>query len=174
MKTFGGEVLFLDRTDINTDDILPARYLSEISKEALRERLFEDLQINGFSPWKNISNKKVIISRQNFGCGSSREQAVYALEVNGIGAVIAPSFARIFRQNMFNCGMLAIELSESAIKGLFEKYQDKGAHLTVDLQNKKLILKARENKDIIPFSLSSFDEKLVKCGGWLEYAQERY
>src|SRR5512136_528050 len=119
MKTFGGPVLFLDRSDINTDEIIPAKYLTEVEKEALRPYLLEDLKLDGFDaagPWRGKA--RVIVTRANFGCGSSREHAPWALEVNGITCVIAESYARIFRQNMFNCGMLAIELPKETISGI--------------------------------------------------------
>ena len=120
MKRFGGSVLFLDRSDINTDEIIPAKYLTEIKKEALKPYLLEDLKLEGFSP-KSLATAayRVVVTRGNFGCGSSREHAPWALEVNDIMVVIASSYARIFRQNMFNCGMLAIELSETEITGIF-------------------------------------------------------
>ena len=115
MKQFGGDVLFLDRSDINTDEIIPAKYLTENTKEALKPYLLEDLKLEGFDNKSDIQGKKVIITKENFGCGSSREHAPWALEVNGIHTVIAENFARIFRQNMFNCGMLAIELDKKSI-----------------------------------------------------------
>ena len=101
MKQFGGAVLFLDRSDINTDEIIPAKYLTEISKQALKPYLLEDLKLEGFNPKTDVAGNKVIITRENFGCGSSREHAPWALEVNGIYVVVATNFARIFRQNMF-------------------------------------------------------------------------
>ena len=72
MKNFNGTVLFLDRDDINTDEIIPARYLTEISKDVLKPYLFEDFNLDGFNPQRDLSGKNVIISRANFGCGSSR------------------------------------------------------------------------------------------------------
>jgi len=101
MKSYTGEVLFLDRSDINTDEIIPARYLTEVTKESLKPHLLEDLEIKGFNPQQDIKDKKIIVTRSNFGCGSSREHAPWAIEVNGINLVIAECFARIFRQNMF-------------------------------------------------------------------------
>ncbi|MGD2187906.1 MAG: 3-isopropylmalate dehydratase small subunit, partial [Desulfobacterales bacterium] len=118
MKNFSGAVLFLDRADINTDEIIAAKYLTESSKEALGTHLFEDIKLDGFDINHDIASKNVIVSRANFGCGSSREHAPWALEANGIHLVLAESFARIFRQNMFNCGMLAIELPASVIEHL--------------------------------------------------------
>ena len=102
MKTFGGPVLFLDRSDINTDEIIPAKYLTEITKEDLKPYLLEDLKLPGFdSKGDKTKASRVIVSRANFGCGSSREHAPWVFEVNAITTVIAESFARIFRQNMF-------------------------------------------------------------------------
>ncbi|MGD9687688.1 MAG: 3-isopropylmalate dehydratase small subunit 2, partial [Desulfobacter sp.] len=120
MKDFEGNMLCLDRADINTDEIIPARYLTESSKSALKPHLLEDLILDGFNPQTDLKDIRVILSRGNFGCGSSREHAPWALEANGINVVIAPSFARIFRQNMFNCGMMAIELPEDKVQALFE------------------------------------------------------
>ncbi|MBT7262176.1 MAG: 3-isopropylmalate dehydratase small subunit, partial [Desulfobacula sp.] len=122
MKEFKGNILFLDRSDINTDEIIPAKYLTEIEKTALKQHLFEDLKLDGFNPGMDVNKKAVIVTRENFGCGSSREHAPWALEVNNINVVIAQSFARIFRQNMFNCGMLAIELSEDKINHIFKEF----------------------------------------------------
>src|SRR5512136_954104 len=120
MKQFGGKVLFLDRSDINTDEIIPAKYLTEISKEALKPHMLEDLNLEGFtSTSSSVRESKVIVTRANFGCGSSREHAPWVFEVNDITAVVAESFARIFRQNMFNCGMAAIELPKEQIDRLF-------------------------------------------------------
>ena len=122
MKNFGGRVLFLDRADINTDEIIPAKYLTEIAREALKPYLLESLRLDGFDPQRDIPGKQVVISRANFGCGSSREHAPWALEVNSIRLVIAESFARIFRQNMFNCGLLVVELPRDTIARLFTDY----------------------------------------------------
>ena len=125
MKNFSGKVLFLDRSDINTDEIIPAKYLTENSKQALRPYLLEDIRLEGFNARSDIEGKNVIITRANFGCGSSREHAPWALEVNNIHLVIAESFARIFRQNMFNCGMMAVELPARTIDGIFKEFATK-------------------------------------------------
>ena len=109
MKSFKGKALFLDRSDINTDEIIPAKYLTEITKEALRPYLLEDLKLEGFDPRRDISGKSIIVARSNFGCGSSREHAPWALEVNGINMVIAPDFARIFRQNIRKLKLISLQ-----------------------------------------------------------------
>ncbi len=178
MKTFGGPAVFLDRNDINTDEIIPAKYLTEISKMALKPHLLEDLLLDG-SPFDNqsseIKNASIVVARANFGCGSSREHAVWAFEVNNINVVIAGSFARIFRQNMFNCGILAIELDEIQLSELFNMQGN--ITINVDLENGRLEASSDDPQQkgiICSFSLNSFDKELVAAGGWLAYADLNY
>ena len=173
MKKFSGKVLFLDRSDINTDEIIPAKYLTEITKEALKPYLLEDLSLPGFHR-DDINDKAVIVTRANFGCGSSREHAPWALEVNGINVVIAESFARIFRQNMYNCGMFAIELPKDKIDYLFKNYADKDTSITIDLDNDKIIVTSSDKSEAIDFKIGDFDKTLVKEGGWVGYADKNY
>jgi 3-isopropylmalate/(R)-2-methylmalate dehydratase small subunit len=173
MKEFGGKVLFLDRSDINTDEIIPAKYLTEISKEALKPHMLEDLKIAGFDPGSpEAAEARVIVTRANFGCGSSREHAPWVFEVNDITVVIASSFARIFRQNMFNCGMLAIELPEETLEKLF-RHRD-GANITIDFRGNKLIIESGKGKEPFDYSLSGFDKALVEAGGWVDFADAKY
>jgi len=174
MKTFKGSVLFLDRSDINTDEIIPARYLTEATKEALQPYLLEDLKLEGFDPQRDIAGKSIVMTRSNFGCGSSREHAPWALEMNGINVVIAESFARIFRQNMFNCGMLAIELPADTIHQLFQVFSSRQTIMETDLERMVLIFSGNGIKDEIPFAISDFDRALVEAGGWVEYADSHY
>ncbi|KMQ51745.1 3-isopropylmalate dehydratase small subunit [Chitinispirillum alkaliphilum] len=175
MKKFGGEVLFLDRSDINTDEIIPAKYLTEVKKEALAPYLLEDLNLEGFDPagkWRGKA--RVVVTRDNFGCGSSREHAPWALEVNDITCVIASSYARIFRQNVFNCGMMAIELPQEEIEKIFTLADSEQVTCEIDLDNKKLLFSSADKKIESPFALSGFDEALVKAGGWVEFADAKY
>lgn len=174
MKTFNGKVLFLDRADINTDEIIPAKYLTENTKEALKPFLLEDLSLPGFDHKRDIAGHSVIITRSNFGCGSSREHAPWALETNGINLVIGTSFARIFRQNMYNCGMIAIELAPEVIDRLFRDYSGKDAELETDLSRGIFTIKANGKSEEIPFELSGFDRSLVESGGWVDFADKRY
>jgi len=173
MKKFNGKVLFLDRSDINTDEIIPAKYLTEITKEALKPYLLEDLVLTGFSR-EDTQGKAVIVTRENFGCGSSREHAPWALEVNGINVVIAESFARIFRQNMYNCGMFAIELPKETIESLFEKYAGKEVSMEIDVDGNKIIINVDGKSETIDFKVGAFDQTLVKEGGWVGYADRNY
>ena len=174
MKTFSGNVLFLDKNDINTDELIPARYLTEITKEALKPYLLEDLSLSGFNTEEDIKDKAVLVTKANFGCGSSREHAPWALEVNGINVVIAESFARIFRQNMYNCGMVAIELPKDKIEYLFENYAGKDTSITIDLDNDKIIVTSSDQSEEIDFKVGEFDKTLVKEGGWVGYANINY
>jgi 3-isopropylmalate/(R)-2-methylmalate dehydratase small subunit len=174
MKSFSGKVLFLDRSDINTDEIIPAKYLTEITKEALKPYLLEDLKIEGFDPARDIRDKAVVITRANFGCGSSREHAPWALEVNGINLVIAENFARIFRQNMYNCGMMAVELPAHVLDRLFAGYAGKDTRVEVNLEKNRFLISAGSERDEIPFEISEFDRALIEAGGWLGYADKRY
>lgn len=174
MKKFSGKVLFLDRSDINTDEIIPAKYLTEITKEALKPFLLEDLVLPGFNNKEDINEKAVIVTRENFGCGSSREHAPWALEVNGINVVIAENFARIFRQNMYNCGMFAIQLPKEKIDYLFDTYSDKDTTITIDIDRSKIIVTAQDKSDEIDFAIGEFDKTLVKEGGWVGYADKNY
>jgi 3-isopropylmalate/(R)-2-methylmalate dehydratase small subunit len=174
MKSFSGKVLFLDRSDINTDEIIPARYLTEITKAALKPFLLEDLSLEGFDVNKDLEGKAVIVTRENFGCGSSREHAPWALEVNGINVVIAENFARIFRQNMYNCGMFAIELSKEKIDYLFETYSGEATSITIDIENDKIKITTANKYEEIDFKVGEFDKTLVKEGGWVGYADKNY
>jgi len=173
MREFGGSALFLDRSDINTDEIIPAKYLTENTKMALQPHILEDLKLGGFSPsFVQEKGVNVLITRANFGCGSSREHAVWVLDVNDINMVIAESFARIFRQNMFNNGMLAVELSREAIHEMFQLGDD--LRITVDLEKDKLVAKSPTESKEFSFSLNPFDKELVLAGGWLPYADSKY
>ncbi len=174
MKNFSGRVLFLDRDDINTDEIIPARYLTEITKGVLKPHLLEDLSLNEFDPQVAIADTSAIVTRSNFGCGSSREHAPWALEVNGIHLVVAESFARIFRQNMFNCGMLVVTLPKDTIDMLFTEFSGLDTYVETDLENQELTFRSDDCHDRILFELSGFDRELVEAGGWVDYADSHY
>ena len=176
MKKFGGPVLFLDRSDINTDEIIPAKYLTEVEKDALKPYMLEDLKLDGFDPKSDtVKNARVVVTRANFGCGSSREHAPWAFEVNHITVVIAESYARIFRQNMFNGGMLALELPANKIEAIFALKEFGGLSAAIDINTKTVTLSV-DGKVLHTesFALTEFDEALVRAGGWVEFADSRY
>ena len=174
MKNFGGKALLLDRNDINTDEIIPAKYLTEITKMGLQPHLLEDLKLGGFDPASVCrQGYRVIVTRANFGCGSSREHAVWVLEVNDITMVVAESFARIFRQNMFNNGLLAVELPAADIDAIFALGPD--VEIQADLAGNRLTATAAGGEQrSFAFRLNEFDRALVLAGGWLAYADQRY
>jgi 3-isopropylmalate/(R)-2-methylmalate dehydratase small subunit len=190
MKQFGGPVLFLDRNDINTDEIIPAKYLTENSKEDLKPYLLEDLRLPGFDPKRDSAGIGAIVSRANFGCGSSREHAPWVFEVNGINIVIAESFARIFRQNMYNCGMIAAELPRETLEEIFREFsrefsqefsqefsrESPGSPVTVTVDTEKgtLTFTSGGKEKTVPFTLQGFEKALVEAGGWVEYAASHY
>lgn len=174
-KKFGGSAIFLDRSDINTDEIIPAKYLTEVTKEALTPYILEDLKLDGFDPkGEKLKNATVVVSRENFGCGSSREHAPWVFEVNDVHTVIAESYARIFRQNMFNGGMLAIELPKADIDQLMAMQQQGDVVVSVDLDGQSVTAKAGSEEKQFSFEISQFDKALVEAGGWVEFADERY
>jgi len=174
-KTFGGSAIFLDRSDINTDEIIPAKYLTEVTKEALKPHILEDLLLEGFDPkGEKLKKARVIVTLENFGCGSSREHAPWVLEVNDVHTVIAQSYARIFRQNMFNCGMLAIELPHDQIEKLFALNRDGEVEVEIDVESQTVTARTKGRQEIFSFEISPFDKALVKAGGWVEYADARY
>ena len=174
-KKFGGSAIFLDRSDINTDEIIPAKYLTEVTKEALTPYILEDLKLEGFDPkGEKLKNATVVVSRENFGCGSSREHAPWVFEVNDVHTVIAESYARIFRQNMFNGGMLAIELPKADIDQLIALQQQGDVVIGIDLEGQSMTAKAGGEEKQFNFEISPFDKALIDAGGWVEFADARY
>ena len=174
MKNLSGKILFLDRSDINTDEIIPAKYLTEATKQALTPYCLEDLLLDGFDPKKDIEGKSVIVTRSNFGCGSSREHAPWVLECNGINLVIAENFARIFRQNMFNCGMVAASLSADQINDIFKTFAGTEAECVTDIDAMTFTISNGTESKVYKFELGDFDLALVRAGGWLEFADAKY
>ena len=174
MKNLQGKVLFLDRSDINTDEIIPAKYLTESTKVALKPYCLEDLSLPGFDPKRDVADKCAIVTRANFGCGSSREHAPWVLEYNDINLVIAENFARIFRQNMYNCGMLAIELSAAELEEIFSTFAGAEAAVETDIDNGKLRISGSGQTKEYSFKIGEFDLALVKAGGWVAYADSKY
>jgi len=169
-----GKVYFLNRPNIDTDQIISAKYLDVVSISGLGEHLFEDLDLPGFNPEDPVFKEaSVLVTRDNFGCGSSREHAVWALEDNGFQVVIAPSFARIFRQNMFNRALLAIELPEHTIQSIFE---GKWQRCEVDL-TKMEVRFAQPDAPFGPaydFQLTDFDKNLVLQDGLVGFVARSY
>ena len=142
---------------INTDEIIPARYLNMDKEEELAKHAMEDLDKNFI---KKVKKGDFIIAGENFGCGSSREHAVWALRGSGVKAVIADSFARIFFRNCINNGFYAIEC-----KGLSKKIKN-GEELEIDIE-KGLIKSNNKEFKFTPFP--KFAINIIMAGGLLNY-----
>jgi 3-isopropylmalate/(R)-2-methylmalate dehydratase small subunit len=132
MKPFtihAGKVVALDRANVDTDQIIPKQFLKRIERTGFGEFLFWDwARLDDGSPNPDFELNKpaakgatVLLARRNFGSGSSREHAPWALEDYGFRVVIAPSFADIFYNNCFKNGMLPIRLSEEQVEDLFQR-----------------------------------------------------
>ncbi|MCW8854602.1 MAG: 3-isopropylmalate dehydratase small subunit [Gammaproteobacteria bacterium] len=152
-----GIVAPLDRPNVDTDAIIPKQYLKSIKRSGFGPNAFDDWRyldpgepgmdntarrvndafILNQSPYDQSS---ILLARENFGCGSSREHAVWALTDFGFRAVIAPSFADIFFNNSFKNGLLPIVLDADVVDELFKAVENKKAYqLTIDLQEQKII-----------------------------------
>ncbi|MEG1980333.1 MAG: hypothetical protein RR060_06375, partial [Victivallaceae bacterium] len=109
-----------------------------------------------------------------FGCGSSREHAPWVLECNNINLVIAENFARIFRQNMFNCGMMAVALSSEQIEDIFSTFAGSDAECKTDFEKHIFTISNGKCSKEYKFEIGSFDRELVMAGGWVDYADAKY
>jgi len=117
-------VFYLDKANVDTDQIIPAKYLNETDKGKFAVHCLEDAGLTE-EDFVLLRKACILVSRENFGCGSSREHAVWALEGIGIKCIIAPSFARIFYNNMFNNGLLCVELDNEIINQIFKEKPEK-------------------------------------------------
>jgi 3-isopropylmalate/(R)-2-methylmalate dehydratase small subunit len=142
--THTGLVAPMDRSDVDTDQIIPKQFLKRIERTGFGQFLFFDWRFtdDGSEDPEFELNRPdyrgatVLLARRNFGCGSSREHAPWALADYGFRVLIAPSFADIFYNNCFKNGMLPIRLDETAVETLFQRVeQHPGYQLTVNLEN---------------------------------------
>ncbi|WP_404449738.1 3-isopropylmalate dehydratase small subunit [Sutcliffiella horikoshii] len=137
-----GKVIPLDKANVDTDQIIPKQFLKRIERTGFGQFLFYDWRFEA-SGEKNESfimndpkfeGASILLARKNFGCGSSREHAPWALKDYGIKVVIAPSFADIFYNNCFKNGILPVVLKEAEVEELFEKASGEVLELEVDLE----------------------------------------
>jgi len=154
MKAFQveqGVVAPLDRANVDTDMIIPKQFLKSIRRSGFGPNLFDELRyLDKGEPGQDCSSRplnkdfvlnqprytraSILLARKNFGCGSSREHAPWALDDYGFRAVIAPSFADIFFNNCFNNGLLPVVLDEAVVDDLFNRVAaNEGYQLTIDL-----------------------------------------
>ena len=156
-----GRIAILDRTDVDTDQIIPKQFLKRIERTGYGEFLFNDWRYDengaerpGFELNRpEFGGASILLTGRNFGCGSSREHAAWALSDYGFRVVIAPSFGDIFRTNAGKNGMVVIALPDEEVKRLMEGVDlDRGSELTVDLE--RCVVVGPEGREI-PFT---FDE----------------
>lgn len=166
-----GKVFLLDRSNVDTDQIIPACYLDCVSIQGLGNHLFEGMP-DFYREDKWFKECQVLVVRDNFGMGSSREHAVWALESHGFRAVIASSFARIFRQNAFNRGLLAVELTPYMIDRIL-RTGFSVADIDVEAGTADFSVPAIESLSA-QFRLSEFDLALMKHGGLVGFVAEHY
>nr|WP_300308197.1 3-isopropylmalate dehydratase small subunit [Halomonas sp.] len=174
MKKFerlDGIVAPLDRANVDTDLIIPKQFLKSIKRTGFGVNLFDELRyLDEGQPGQDCSKRpinpdfvlnqpryqgaSVLLARRNFGCGSSREHAPWALEDFGFRVVIAPSFADIFYNNAFKNGILLITLDEGQVDRLFGEVADnEGYRLDVDLENQRITTPSGE---ILEFDVDPF------------------
>jgi 3-isopropylmalate/(R)-2-methylmalate dehydratase small subunit len=162
-----GVVASIDRDNIDTDQIIPTEYLKSIKKYGFEDYLFDGwrylddgkLGISKDERKQNpdfILNKEpfnkasILLTRDNFGCGSSREHAVWALRDFGIKTVIASSFGDIFYNNCFKNGVLPIKLNKDQIDNLFKSLKDVSGELSISLDSKKI---SQNDKELYAFDV---------------------
>jgi 3-isopropylmalate/(R)-2-methylmalate dehydratase small subunit len=165
-----GIVAPIDRANVDTDAIIPKQFLKRIERSGFGQFLFHDWRFlnNGelnpdFELNKNrYHSASILIARQNFGCGSSREHAPWSLLDYGFQVVISSSFADIFYNNCFKNGILPVTLDEQTVEELFQRtYENDGYQLTVDLEEQ--LIKDGEGLEV-SFEVDSFRKYLLLNG----------
>ena len=158
-----GRAHVYNRAHINTDEIIPARYLNVHAESELAKHAMEDIDPEFV---KNVKPGDFVIAGDDFGCGSSREHAVWALRGAGVAAVIADNYARIFFRNAINNGFPAVECAGIATK------VKTGDELEIDLTGGRIKnLTRNEVYEFVP--MAEFAVDIMKAGGLLEYIKEK-
>lgn len=190
--TMTGIAAPLDRANVDTDMIIPKQFLKSIKRSGFGPNLFDELRyLDEGQPDQDCSGRplneefvlnkprykgtSVLLARENFGCGSSREHAPWALEDFGIRAVIAPSFAEIFFNNCFKNGLLPIVLSDEQVDQLFKEVEAaEGYELTIDLESQKVITPSGAELafDVDDFRKHCLINGLDDIGLTLQYADD--
>ncbi len=175
----------LDRVNIDTDAIIPKQFLRKIERTGFGKHLFHEWRFTDYEGTKENSdfvlnqpayrNATVLLTRDNFGCGSSREHAPWALSDYGFRAIIAPSFADIFYNNCVKNGILLVELKSEDVETLFKEVLAKpGSTITADLE--KQVVVAPQGKQF-SFTINSFAKTCLLKGldqiGWTEQFDEK-
>ena len=158
---FKGEV-WKYGNNVNTDEIIPARYLNTSDAKELAEHCMEDIDAS-FA--KGVKDDDIIVAKENFGCGSSREHAPISIKASGVSCVIANSFARIFYRNAINIGLPILECKEAV------KDADKGDILEVDL-SEGTISNLTKNKSYKSTPFPEFIQNLISAGGLMKWVSK--
>ena len=179
-RTHKGRVVPIDRENVDTDAIIPKQFLKSIKKSGFGPNLFDAWRyLDPGLPGQDASSRKinpdfvlnqsryqgasVLLARRNFGCGSSREHAPWAIEQYGFRALIAPSFADIFFNNCFKNGLLPIQLSEHEVGQLFDEVAAfVGYELTIDLERQVIV---KPDATTLGFDVQPF-RKFCLLGGY--------
>ena len=174
--TFSSRTIQIDMKDIDTDIIIPAAYLKVTTKEGLGENVFHNLRKdNPHFPMdrKEFKNARIVVAGPNFGCGSSREHAPWALKDAGIDVVISSEFADIFKGNAEKNGILLVKLDEEIVNTLLHP-ENELSEITVNLEEQKIIdLNGTEYSfDISSFSKKRFLKNMSDLDYLLEYAPD--
>jgi 3-isopropylmalate/(R)-2-methylmalate dehydratase small subunit len=158
-----GRAVPLDRADVDTDQIIPAVYLRRIERTGFGPFLFDswrkdpDFVLNR----PDFEGATILVTGSNFGCGSSREHAVWALDDHGFRAILAPSFADIFRNNCTKVGLLPVVLPEKVIRSLLDAVAAEPAtEITVDLEERRVMAQGIEH----PFEIDDFTRRRLLEG----------
>jgi 3-isopropylmalate/(R)-2-methylmalate dehydratase small subunit len=166
--TVTGVLAPLDRANVDTDQIIPKQFLKRIERSGYGPFLFFDWRRQGgfILDRPEYRGATVLVTGENFGCGSSREHAAWSLLDAGFRAVIAPSFGDIFKSNSFRSGLLPVELPEPAVRQLIELAQEEpGMEVTVDLAAQRVAAGATE----MAFTIDPFFRDCL-LNGWDEIA----
>lgn len=155
-----GNVLALDRANVDTDQIIPAHQLTGIEKTGLGKHLFTGMT-GGVELLASYPDASIIVARENFGCGSSREHAAWSLADRGFRAVVAPSFARIFFENAYNNGIAPIIVPAEEIDALL-----KSKSLRIDLEAERLY---GEDGTTLAFALDPLRKQFLLSGGYMAF-----
>ena len=130
VRQISGPISVLDRADVDTDQIIPKQFLKRVERTGFGEFLFFDWKQE---PGWELPHNPVLVAGRNFGCGSSREHAPWALEDYGFRAIVAPSFADIFYSNCTKIGLLPVVLEEDEVRAVMES-----GHASIDLATQKV------------------------------------
>jgi 3-isopropylmalate/(R)-2-methylmalate dehydratase small subunit len=173
-RTLTAPVAVLDRGDVDTDQIIPKQFLKRIERTGYGEFLFFDWTKDPDFELRRpeYAGAKILVAGRNFGCGSSREHAAWALQQAGYDVVIAPSYGDIFHTNSLKTGLLPIVLPEDEVRALMDEYAA-GGTATVDLEAQRIVAAdGREiSFDVDPFARECLLEGLDEIGLTLKRAE---